>query len=120
VPTPDDPRGHLVRPYAFTAGSPQPSVQLAIETLLRATRAGLREAAGTGRDRQLIIELCSSQVQSLAEIAAHLGRPLDVAQVLIAELIERGLLDIEDTGYATGGDISVALLERVLSGLHKL
>lgn len=120
MPTPDDPRGHLVRPYAVTAGSPHPPVQLAVETLLRATRAGVREAAATGRDRQLIIELCSVQVQSLAEIAARLGRPLDVAQALIAELTERGLLEVEDSGNATGGDISVALLERVLSGLHKL
>lgn len=118
MPTSDDPRGHLVRPYAFTAGSSQPAVQLAVETLLRATRTGRREATGAGRDRQLIIELCSNQVQSLAELAARLGRPLDVVQVLIAELVERGLLDIEDN--ATGGDISVALLERVLSGLHKL
>jgi len=103
----------------MTAGRTQPPPELVIESLLRATRSGLREAAGTGRDRRLIIELCANQVQSLAEIAARLGRPLDVARVLVADLVERGLLDIEGEAYGSD-DISVALLERVLSGLHKL
>lgn len=113
-----DPRGQLVRPYAVTAGRERP-VEMAVEALLRATDNAARDAAGSGRDRQFVVELCTADVQSLAELSARLGRPLGVTRIVVAELVERGLLYVEDTGYSEG-EVSVALLERVLSGLHKL
>lgn len=116
----DDPRGHLVRPYAMTAGRSTPAVELAVEALVRATRKGIEAAGGTGRDRRMILQLCSDRVQSLAELAARMSRPIGVTRILIAELVELGLLEIEDAAPADGGRLDVALLERVLHGLHKL
>lgn len=92
---------------------------MAVEALLRASENAVRDAAGSGRDRQLVVALCADDIQSLAEVAARLGRPLGVTRIVVAELVERGLLYIEDTGYSEG-EVSIALLERVLSGLHKL
>ncbi len=74
----------------------------------------------SGRDRRLIVALCTERLQSLAELAAQLGRPLDITRVLIVELADLGLLDIHEALDARGGELYVALLERVLSGLHKL
>jgi hypothetical protein len=115
-----DPRGHLVRPYTVTRGRTGSDREFALESLFRATRQGLRGAASAGRDRLLIIQLCTEQVQSLAELSAHLGRPLGVTRVLVGELVDLGFLDIEEAADGVDGELSVALLERVLSGLHNL
>ncbi|HEY3505453.1 MAG TPA: DUF742 domain-containing protein [Actinocatenispora sp.] len=115
-----DPRGHLVRPYAMTAGRTEARRDLALESMVRSTRKGVRAAPAVGRDRRIILDLCTDGYQSVAEIAAQLGRPLGVTRVLLSELAEMGLVDIEESAHMAGGEVSVALLERVLSGLHKL
>ncbi|GAA4203756.1 hypothetical protein GCM10022220_13330 [Actinocatenispora rupis] len=104
----------------MTAGRTEAQRELALESLVRATRRGVRAAPGVGRDRRLILDLCADGYQSLAEVAAQLGRPLGVTRVLLIEMAELGLVDIEESAHMTGDEVSVALLERVLSGLHKL
>jgi hypothetical protein len=113
-----DQGGPLVRPYAMTGGRTRPRIDIAMESLITATPRGDREAAGSGRDWQRIVELCQ-QVQSLAEIAAHLGTPLGVARVIVGDMAEAGMLDVHEPGRLDD-QLGTYLLERVLSGLRKL
>ena len=119
-PTSRDPRGSLVRPYAMTRGRTQGQRDIPIEALVRATADALRNAGGLGRDRQMIIHLCNAQIQSLAELAAQLDRPLGVVRVLLSDMASDGLVFIDEAAALDDGEVSVALLERVLSGLHNL
>jgi hypothetical protein len=104
----------------MTRGRTQASRDIPIEALVRATADALRYAGGLGRDRQMIIHLCNAQIQSLAELAAHLDRPIGVVRVLLADMASDGLVFIDEAAALDDGEVSVALLERVLSGLHNL
>jgi len=66
----------------------------------------------------MVGELCR-QPRSVAEIAAHLSVPLGVARVLVADLLDDGLVTVQATLADDAGiDERRELIERVLSGLH--
>jgi Protein of unknown function (DUF742) len=67
---------------------------------------------------QAILDLCRDW-RSVAEISAVLRMPLGVARILIADMAVEGLVRVHQRDHAQGGP-DVKLLERVLSGLHKL
>jgi len=70
---------------------------------------------------QPIAELCA-QSRSMAEVAALLRIPLGVARVLVSDMVEMGLVVVHRTTVeadASGG-VPLALMERVLAGLHRL
>ena len=115
----DDPRGRLVRPYAVTRGRTEPTRDIAIEALLQTSERG-HHAQHPNRDQRRIVNLCRDRPQSLAEISAHLGLPLGVVRVLVADMISADMLVLHDV--ADGGDIAdrIDVLERVLVGLHRL
>ncbi len=116
----EDPRGSLVRPYAVTRGRTRPARPIALEALLVTTSRGVHEAPYTDRDRRRICRLCGERPQSLAEVASHLGLPLGVARVVVADMVGAGLLvlhDMEDSGTVTE---RIDILERVLIGLERL
>jgi len=121
----DDPRGRLVRPYAVTRGRTEPGRDIAIEALLQTSERGQHAAQHhaapqPNRDQRRIVNLCRDRPQSLAEISAHLGLPLGVVRVLVADMISADMLVLHDV--AEGGDIAdrIDVLERVLVGLHRL
>jgi len=67
-----------------------------------------------------IVEICR-QPLSVAEVSAHLRVPLQVAKVLVGDLITSG--DVESNDVAAtqqGGRPDIQLLERVLEGLQSL
>lgn len=113
----DDGPGPLVRPYAVTKGRTRSTFDIAIEALVGTVEGTSRDTI-VGRERQLIAELCQD-VQSLAEIAAHLRMPLGVARVLVGDMAEEGLVEVHAPG-SLDDQLGVYLLERVLSGLRKL
>ncbi|MET8412660.1 DUF742 domain-containing protein [Streptomyces sp. NPDC005195] len=110
----------LVRPYAMTGGRTRPSHQLAIEALVR-TAVDLSEAYGQLPEAYRICLLCR-EINSVAEISAHLAVPLGVARILVADLAERGLVVVHQSqgDEVSGGRPQVTLLEKVLSGLRRL
>ena len=115
-----DPRGYLVRPYAFTRGRTEPIREVAIEAVLVTTSQGRQEAPFAGRDKHLICDLCDRQPQSLAEVAAHTGMPLGVARVLVADMVNQDMLTLHDTTVDDSYAEHMDLLEKVLDGLRKL
>ncbi|MFD4605979.1 DUF742 domain-containing protein [Streptomyces sp. NPDC058464] len=108
------------RPYAMTGGRPRPRYQLAIEALV-STTAEPHQLIGLLPEHQRICHLCR-EVKSVAEISALLHVPLGVARILVADLVEAGIVAIHQPGgdENSGGAPDVTLLERVMSGLRKL
>ncbi len=110
----DEEDGELVRPFVITGGRTRhASVHLRVETLVVAT--------GNAHDRQLqfeharIIGMCNSPI-SVAEVAARVGIPLGVAQILAGDLAEAGLVQIHEARQAA----TPALLLRMIDAVRAL
>jgi len=110
--------GPLVRPYAVTRGRTRPRRQLPIEALVSTTRYGEGDLSDQLPELRRICGLCR-EVRSVAEVAAHLSIPLGVARVLIGDMADLGLVYVHQAGNEEGRP-TMALLERVLSGLRRL
>ncbi|AXI80452.1 DUF742 domain-containing protein [Peterkaempfera bronchialis] len=108
----------LVRPYVVTDGRAVPSRNtLDLVTLVRVT--GSSPTGLLSPEKQALLELCRGGALSVAEISAHLVLPVGICKVLIADLVDEGLL-------ATRSPIPRAerpdrdLVEEVLRGLRAL
>ncbi len=66
-----------------------------------------------------VIGLCQGTV-SVAEIAAQLATPIGVARVIIADMVELGLVEVLSTSGTMGDERDPMFLRRVLSGLQRL
>jgi hypothetical protein len=118
---PHSPGPSLVRPYSRTGGRTKPGRDLALEALVSTTASG-RDAWHSPLltpEHTSVIELCSGTV-SVAEIAARLAVPLGVARVIIADMVDLGLVEVMKTAATTGDERDPAFLRRVLSGLQRL
>jgi len=69
-------------------------------------------------ERHAIVSLCRDLL-SIAEVSARLDLPLGVARVLIGDMAEQGLV-ILHRPTTVGDRPDLALLQRVLYGLHQL
>lgn len=109
----------VVRPYTWTRGRTCPVQDLALETLVSTSDEGRDLAAICSAEHAPIAELCA-EIRSVAEVAALLAVPLGVARVLLADMIDAGLLHMHrnSTGWDSAPDFP--LLERVLDGLYRL
>jgi hypothetical protein len=111
----------LVRPYARTGGRTKPGRQLDLEALVLPTANGREawESPLLSPEHNTVIEICERSV-SVAEIAARLRVPLGVARVIIADMVDLGLVEVLKTAAADGDERDPAFLRRVLSGLQRL
>lgn len=117
APAPAD-RAALARPYAWTEGRTTPSVELAVEARVSTTPDGEALPPRLASAQWTVTQLCL-QPRSVAEIAAHLSVPLGVARVLVADLLNEGLVVVEATLTDDAGlDERRQLIERVLDGLR--
>jgi hypothetical protein len=111
-------RAALARPYSWTEGRTEPSVELAIEAQVQATAEGQAAQFTPTSPLWMVMRLCAERC-SIAEVAAHLSLPLGVAKVLVADLVAEGLVVVQAT---LSDDATVderrELIERVLSGLR--
>lgn len=113
-----------VRPYALTKGRTRPTRELPIESLVTGTGADTSDGDTAWFS---ILELTHEPV-SIAEIAARCGYVLGVARVLVADLMDAGLVrvtagiddPIADDPSGEQSSSHIALLERVLNGLQSL
>lgn len=115
----EDSQTMRVRPYLLTGGRTRSAVDLPIEALVLTSPAGLSQIEELSHERRLIVQLCAER-QSLAEISAHTRTHLQVAKVLVGDLITEGLLTSLSGATATNSRPDVQLLERVLDGLQSL
>lgn len=109
--------GHdrLVRPYMITGGRTKTADNLPLEALIEANAAAGERATTLRFEPRRTFELCRRPL-SVAEAAAHLGLPLGVMKVVVADLADDDLLTIHITATDDGPDIP--LLERLLDGLN--
>jgi len=108
-----------VRPYTWTRGRTRPAQDLAIETLVSTSAAGRDGTTSHSAEHTAIAGLCVD-VRSVAEIAALLALPLGVVRVLLADMIDNGLMRAHRNPTASGSSPDLSLMERVLAGLHRL
>ena len=111
----------LVRPYARTGGRTRPIHDLALEALVVTTVSTLDPSVADllSPEHARVIEVCEGTV-SVAEIAVKLESPLGVARVILADMVELGLVEVLDTSATSGTERDPAFLRRVLSGLQRL
>lgn len=109
----------LVRPYSLTSGRTMPAVDIALEALIQPLADLLDlEYVELSNEARSILSL-SSNSPSVAEIAVHVGVPVGVARVLVADLVEAGHVRIQATLKEDASDAERReLIERVLSGLR--
>jgi hypothetical protein len=115
---PEDDEDFLVRPYAMTGGRTRPRYRLEIEAMVAAAHYEAQDLSALSPECQAILEYCRDW-RSVAEISAVLLMPLGVARILIADMAVEGLVRVHQLDHAQGRP-DLNLLERVLSGLHKL
>jgi hypothetical protein len=108
----------LVRPYALTGGRTKPRTHLEIEAMVVAAHYEARDLSLLAPECQAILRICRDW-RSVAEISAVLRMPLGVARILVADMAAEGLVRVHQLDHAAGRP-EIRLLERVLSGLHKL
>ena len=111
-----DPR--RVRPYAMTGGRTRPTDDdLEIETLVSTTSVGEQPPKLTVEQRA-IAALCH-EILSIAEVSARLHLPLGVIRILVGDMADEHLVIVHRPAPA-GDHPDLALLERVLDGLHSI
>jgi hypothetical protein len=91
----DSEAGPLVRPYAMTGGrtkSGPSGVRLDLIALvsLAIGAPGAHDDTSLGPEHRSLIELCRTESQSVAELAAGADLPLGVVRVLLGDLLELG------------------------------
>lgn len=110
----DDPE-RLVRPYTLTGGRTRPRYELNLVSMVRATLETPRGHLDPEYSQTL--QLCREAV-SVAEVAAKLRQPLQVAKVLLSDLIDAGAVTTRaPTTNADPADRE--LLEALLDGLQR-
>jgi hypothetical protein len=115
---PEDDEDFLVRPYAMTRGRTEPRYRLEIEAMVAAAHYEPQDLPVMSPECQAILEYCHDW-RSVAEISAVLLMPLGVARILIADMAAEGLVRVHQLDHVHGRP-DLHLLERVLSGLHKI
>lgn len=118
---PNNPRrAGRVRPYALTAGRTQPAVDLPMEAVIETISYHAQFDWPSGDIRAEILRLGAHQL-SVAEIAAHLDRPLGMVRVVIGDLVVDGNLRVHSTLTEQASyDERRSLMERTLRGLRAL
>jgi hypothetical protein len=109
----------VVRPYTWTRGRTRPVQDLALETLVSISDEGRDLTSICSAEHAPIAKLCA-EIRSVAEVAALLALPLGVARVLLADMIDAGLLHMHSNSTRSGNAPDLPLLERVLDGLYRL
>lgn len=105
----------FVRPYTLTAGRTKASVHLPLEaTLRRLSYDGDTDLSSAARQ---VLETCDRR--SVAEVASLVSIPIGVVRVLLSDLVDQGLVQVQDTLTAESPiHDRIALIERTLSALR--
>lgn len=107
-----------IRPYLLTGGRTKSDIDLPLETQIRSKSAKGRDLSGLNDESRAIVELCDTP-NSVAEVSARCRLHLQVARILIADLVSGGFVMAGDTAVQSERP-DLGLLERVLDGLQSL
>lgn len=95
----DNEAGPLVRPYAMTGGRTKPGpsdvrFDLIALVTLDGSAPGPGDDTTLGPEHRTLIELCRTETQSVAELAAGADLPVGVVRVLLGDLLESGCVKV--------------------------
>ncbi|MFG3249815.1 DUF742 domain-containing protein [Streptomyces sp. NPDC048187] len=94
----DHEAGPLVRPYAMTGGRTRPGptgVRFDLIALVTyAVGAPDVDEGALGPEHRTLIDLCRTETQSVAELAADADLPVGVVRVLLGDLVELGSVTV--------------------------
>ncbi|MEV6167265.1 DUF742 domain-containing protein [Streptomyces sp. NPDC051954] len=95
----DNEAGPLVRPYAMTGGRTKPGptgvrFDLIALVSLDAGAPGFDDDTALGPEHRALIDLCRTETQSVAELAAGAELPVGVVRVLLGDLLELGCVTV--------------------------
>ncbi|MFE3542465.1 DUF742 domain-containing protein [Nocardia sp. NPDC059177] len=111
--------GPMVRLFAVTRGRGRTQrAELDLTTLLVDAGAGTRLRRAEP-EYAAIVDLCRSPM-AVAEVSAHLKLPLNLAKVLIADLIEEGRLVARAPQLTAVGTPDLQVLRAVLAGIRRI
>ncbi|MER5601504.1 DUF742 domain-containing protein [Streptomyces sp. NPDC002265] len=112
---PEVPRASAIRPYVITRGRAECEGEpLAWESLVMTAEAAF--PAALQPEHRAILAHCEGLI-SVAEVAAHLGQPPSVAQVLLSDLFRWGLI-VTRPPIPPAERADLTILRKVLSGLE--
>jgi hypothetical protein len=111
----DEAAGPLVRPYTVTNGRTQPTNNLNMLSLVRAT--GQVRSERLDADHAQALGYCHGPT-SVAEVAAHLRLPVAVTKVLLSDLIDCGAV-MTQAQMPVADPTDRYVLEAVLNGLRQ-
>ena len=113
----EDDDTEAVRPYAVTGGRTSPTVPLGLMSLVRATGA----VPDTQLDPEQLqaVNACRDEPCTIAEVAAAIQRPVQVAKILISDLIGLGAV-VPRAAPEADSLPRERLLEKLLDGLENL
>lgn len=94
----DNEAGPLVRPYAMTGGRTRPGPGGSrfdlIALISLDTGAPVTDDTSLGPEHHALLELCRTETQSVAELAAGADLPVGVVRVLLGDLLEAGRVTV--------------------------
>ena len=115
----DDHAGPVVRPYAITRGRTRHTHgEFDIISLVTTVRPATPHDLGIGPEHASILRL-GARPQSVAELAAYLHLPLGTIRVILGDLLERGLVHVQEP-QAPDGFIDTSIIEAAINGLRAL
>lgn len=118
----DNEAGPVVRPYALIGGRTDPAGDMVLDLIAVIAAAGRvpgpTELAKLIPEQRKLLSLCRTPV-TVADTAADMGLPLGVVRVLLADLIQQGMITVLPR-QATRQQASADLLKEVLNGLRSL
>ncbi|MFE0175411.1 DUF742 domain-containing protein [Streptomyces sp. NPDC059002] len=120
----DNEAGPLVRPYAMTGGRTRPGpsgvrFDLIALVTLDGNAPGPGDDTALGPEHRALIELCRTETQSVAELAADADLPVGVVRVLLGDLLESGCVKV-DRPVPPAQLPDEKILREVIDGLRAL
>jgi hypothetical protein len=118
----DHEAGPVVRPYALTGGRTDPAGDMVLDLIAVVAASGPvpgpAELAKLAPEHRKLLGLCRTPV-TVADAAADVALPLGVVRVLLADLIQQGMITVLPQ-QAARQQASTNLLKEVLDGLRSL
>jgi hypothetical protein len=118
----DQEAGPVVRPYALTGGRTDPAGDMVLDLMAVIATAGpvprRAELAKLSPEQRKLLGLCRTPV-TVADSAADIDLPLGVVRVLLADLIQQGMITLLPRQSAQP-HARTDLLKEVLDGLRSL
>jgi hypothetical protein len=114
--------GPVVRPYALTGGRTDPAGDIVLDLIAVIAASGPvpgpAELAKLTPEHRKLLRLCRTP-GTVVDAAADMALPLGVVRVLLADLIQQGMMTVLPR-QAARQQASTNLLKEVLDGLRAL